>query len=381
MTEEQIATWWEQLPPYKKAAEILQEHLEDTDVYENIRLTCDNSKCVILADLKIAEDITYTMEITLLSTMTADELISMLMFEYRVDLWDAFNVKAENMWDELYHWWRKQNDDLAQQKGWQVSTLNFLADVITAPTLYPAVSGWSTGKHWRDGHDLAGWEQALAALDFLVAEEMVKGCITNFVVRVGSKTVNLLRLKEGTKYLVQKSIEKGLKFSVVANDEVTILTQGGIVVGKIVGDVLTIPYSKFGGNIVCQANKTTTVLGKYIDLVDGDGIKFIKENKLYKYGENIGGVNILDDANWSWPINENWLREAVQRGDVIRVISDPRDIRNIYRMKNGHFVDAFDNVISESEILTKGSLSPFGREVQLLDELGKKFNPTSFIYE
>ncbi len=374
MTEEQLIAWWEQLPPYKKAAEILQEHLEDTEVYENVRLTCDNSKCVILADLKIGEDITYTMEVAFLNSMTSEQLIDVLVFEYRVDLWDAFNVAAEGFWDEAYHWWRKQNDNLAQQKGWQVSTLNFLADVITAPTLYPAVSGWATGKHWRDGHDLAGWEQALAALDFLVAEEMVKGCITNFVVRVGSKTVNLLRLKEGTKYLVQKSIEKGLKFSVVANDEVTILSQEGKVVGKIVGDVLTIPYTKYGGDIVCVPQKTTTIVGRFEDMIDGGGTGEIINSGLSKSGQNIGGVNVLGEnipAGWNnqqiWDnVNEPWLRAAASRDDVIRAVSDPTLPSNIYK--------------------ADGSLTFFGREHELLTKplsqggLGYTYNPSIFAY-
>lgn len=355
LASEEMLSWWHNLPPYKKAAEILKEHLESTEVYENVTFKCDDSKCQIFADLKIGDNITYTMEISLLSSMSADELIETLMFEYRVDLWEAFNVKAEDIWDELYHWWRKQNDDLAQQKGWQVSALNFLSDVITAPTLVPAIEGWITGKHWRDGHELAGWEQALAALDFLVAEEIVKGCITNFVVRVGSNTLNLLSLTEGTKYLLQKSIEKGLKFTVVANDEVTILTKEGKEIGKIAGNTLTIRYSKFGGDIVCQPEKTTTVIGRFFDLADGDGIKVIKENKLYKYGENPGGINILDDANWSWKINENWLREAVGRDDVIRVISDPHILENLYTFKNG---------------IQTSNLTTFGNELKLLESLG-----------
>ncbi|MEX1238494.1 MAG: fibronectin type III domain-containing protein [Cyclobacteriaceae bacterium] len=361
LAENEILNWWHDLPPYKKAAEILKEHLESTGVYENVTFKCDDSQCQILADLKIGDDITYSIEISLLSTMSADELIETLMFEYRVDLWEAFNIKAENIWDELYHWWRKQNDDLAQQKGWQVSTLNFLSDVITAPTLVPAVEGWITGKHWRDGHELAGWEQALAALDFLVAEEILKGCITNFIVRVGNKTLNLLSLTEGTKYLLQKSIEKGLKFTVLTNDEVIILTKEGKEIGKISGNTLTIRYSKFGGDIVCRPEKTTTAIGRFFDLVDGDGLKVIKENRLYKYGENPGGVNILDDANWNWEINEKWLRDAVGRGDVIRVISDPSSRINMW----------VDGVVS-------GKKTPFGKEVDLLEDLGYTFDMSKF---
>ncbi|HEX8041101.1 MAG TPA: fibronectin type III domain-containing protein, partial [Chryseosolibacter sp.] len=181
LKEEQLYQWWTRLAPYEKAGEILKKHLEESQIFKEVGLICDSEKCRITADLDIGGDINYTMEVTFLSTMSPDDLLYTLAFEYHIDLWVSFKVKAEDVWDDLYYWWRKQNDDLAQHKGWQVATINLIADVVTAPTLVPAVEGWITGKHWRDGHTLRGWEQALAVLDFLVAEEMAKGCITNFI--------------------------------------------------------------------------------------------------------------------------------------------------------------------------------------------------------
>lgn len=352
--------WWDQLPAFRKAGEILAKHLEDTRVYETVAMNCDNSRCLVTADLKI-DDFIYSMDVTLNSNMSADELIHTLVFEYRVDLWDAFNIKAENIWDELYNWWRKQNDNLAQQTGWQVSTLNFLADVLTAPTFVPAVEGWITGKHWRDGHKLSGWEQALSALDFLVAEEMAKACITSMIVKASGKAINLLALKGSTRHLIRNAIQKGLSIDVWSSEEILILGAGKKVIGKINNDVLTIPYSKYGGDIICDPNKCTTVIGRFNDLVHGGGIKVIKEDKLYEYGENIGGINILDDPNWNMLVNEKWLREAVERGDIIRVVSDPTARVNIW-------VDGF----------VGGTKTPFGREIELLENLGYRFDAATF---
>ncbi len=355
LEEKQVYEWWTRLPPYKKAGEILKKHFEASQIFKKVELSCDPGKCLITAELDIGGDISYTMEVTFLSTTSADDLLNTLAFEYHVDLWVSFKVKAEDVWDELYYWWRKQNDDLAQHKGWQVATVNFFADVITAATLVPAVEGWITGKHWRDGHDLRGWEQALAVLDFLVAEEMAKGCITNFVVRVGENAINLSRINEGARYLLQNCLERGVKFSVIADDEITLLGKEGQTIGKIAENTLTIEYSKFGGDIVCPQEKTTTIIGRFIDFVDGDGIEVIKDNKLYRYGKNPGGLNILDEKKWSWPINENWLREAVSRSDVIRLVSDPTNLQNLYIFKNGS---------------QTAELTTFGKEIRLLESLG-----------
>lgn len=355
--------WWNQQPPFRKAAKILAEHLTATGAYQNVKSACGDDNCIITADLALLTEIRYTLEVTLPASMSADDLILMLISEYRVDLWEAFNVRAENLWDELYHWWRKQNDDLAQRKGWQVSALNFVADVVTTPTLVPAVQGWITGRHWRDGHTLSGWEQALAILDFMVAEELTKACITNIVVRFGGKTISLMRISQGARRLAQKALEKGLSFTVVGNNEIHILTQQGKIVGKIVNETLIIPYPGFSGDVVCTAGKTTTVLGKYIDRVDGEGLSFIKANKLYHYGEDVGGINMLNAPVYSWPLNEQWLREALDRGDVIRVVSDPRANVNLW----------VDGIVG-------GKRSPFGQEVDLLEELGYRFDAVKFEY-
>lgn len=60
----------------------------------------------------------------------------------------------------------------------------------------------------------------------------------------------------------------------------------------------------------------------------------LKDLKLFKTGENPGGLNILNiPVGFSWEQNRIWLTEAVQRGDVIRIISDPTD--NFTKWKNG----------------------------------------------
>lgn len=357
--------WWQQQPPFRKAAQILSEHLESTGVFRDVSSACSDENCIITADLEIAPDVRYTMEVTLPASMDADDLVLMLISEYRVDLWEAFNVRAENIWDEFYHWWRKQNDDLAQRRGWQVSTLNFLADVITAPTLVPAVQGWITGRHWRDGHKLSGWEQAFAILDVMVAEELMKACITNIIVRVGSQRINLTQLSNVTLRLLQRSTQKGLTLAAFGADRIHILSPEGNVVGKIVGETLTILYPGFGGDIKCHPGKTTTLIGRFMDKEDKYGLTFIKDSKLYHYGENLGGINMLNVPKdvYDWPLNKQWLKDALDRGDIIRVVSDPRKVMN--QWVNG---------------IVRGKQTPFGQEIEVLEGLGYRFDIEKFEY-
>lgn len=373
MSEEDIADWWEKLPPYRKATEILVEHLTDTDVYQNVIEKCDSKSCIIRADLKISEDISYAMEITIPSDMDPHAMVRMLVFEYRVDLWDAFNVEAEDAWDELYHWWRKQNDDLAQQKGWQVSTLNFLADVITAPTLVPAVQGWLTGKHWRDGHTLSGWEQALAALDFLVAEEMVKGCITNFVVRVGTKTLRLLKIPQGTRSLISNAIENGYRFTAISETEFLLLTKEGAQLAKIINNNLVLIHD--GKEMVINLSRRSTLLGRYFGGTKEFLLARFQKSKLF---------NMLDVVEWTKPTapsatvtvseasknadefwrfyNQKFIDEALENGDDIFFLSRPADLTNLFygTSKAGEFFDKSGQII---DVLLTGNLN---KDIQTL---------------
>lgn len=391
LTDEQDLHWWHDQPYHKKAARILRQHLDDTGIYENVELKCDDSKCQILADLKIGQDITYTMEISLPSSMSADELIEVLMFEYRVDLWQAFNVKADDIWDELYHWWRKQNDDLAQQKGWQVSTLNFLADVITAPTMVPAVEGWITGKHWRDGHKLAGWEQALAVLDFLVAEEIAKGCITNFVVRVGNRSLSLLKIPQPVRTLLSNAIGSGYKIVAISETEFILKSIDEFELAKIFENSFYLLHN--GKQIPIDLTKRTTLLGRFFGGT---------QNFLSVKFQMSSIFNMLDVLGWAKPtapsaattvseasknalefwksFNKHFIDDAIANGDDLVFLTDPEDLRNLFHSDaNRRILDLQGNTIEISltgnitddvAILVSRNAFPtmFGREVIYLSE-------------
>lgn len=143
------------------------------------------------------------------------------------------------------------------------------------------------------------------------------------------------------KYLdeVIQSISLGFKTNLV-DDGVEMVNDFNVPVAHIVDDVLTFKYTGFGGDIVTNPNKTTTVLGKWIDPAGG-GTKEIIESGLSKSGENLGGLNALDELVdgmssldiWN-TVNKPWLEAAVSRGDIIRAVSDPNVLSNMTNPTN-----------------------------------------------
>ncbi len=181
-----------------------------------------------------------------------------------------------------------------------------------------------------------------------------------------------------------------------SSSEVRILNNGSQV-GKIVDGNLSVKYSGFGSDIVCDASKTTTGIGKYNP--PGDvGTKQIIESKLSKYvkagEENPGGLNILADnrtnIDWSdeplvWKeVNEPWLNAAISRGDIIRAVSNPMDVNNVFKATD----NIPSSVLSSPENLANylknlndpniiKDLSFYGREVRHLYQNNYLFDLTS----
>ncbi len=112
--------------------------------------------------------------------------------------------------------------------------------------------------------------------------------------------------------------------------------------GDRIGIRAVIPYDDFGKTIILNPRKTTTVLGRAVDAAkhpDGFrgamnmpiGTNFVRFQKDSRVGENQGGTNVLDIADWTWAKNNAWLQAAVDRGDTIRFISDPMLPSTLFR--------------------------------------------------
>lgn len=185
--------------------------------------------------------------------------------------------------------------------------------------------------------------------------------------KVSFKAFTAFKLTYKFVTVIGKALKSGLKISLEGTT--IILKKNSIEIARIANNIMTFNYTGYGGKIITNPNKTTTVIGKY-----ENGTKQIIESGLSKSGKNTGGINALSETpnpNWNdqqiWNnINEPWLRDAASRNDVIRVVSDPNNPSNIFK----------DN----------GQLSFFGREHQLLTKptsqggLGYTYNSSTFTY-
>lgn len=169
------------------------------------------------------------------------------------------------------------------------------------------------------------------ALDMVKAELRVEFVARPEFIKAWEKLINT-GLRTNIKWLetTSKWIDDGLELTSSAT-KVTI-KKAGVEVGEISGDLLKVKYSGLGGDVVCHSTKTTTVVGRW-----PSGTENIWNSGLAKQGNNPSGVNVLGNVDLSPPpnlvwANQNkpWLDEAIQRNDVIRAVSEPINIDNVF---------------------------------------------------
>lgn len=191
---------------------------------------------------------------------------------------------------------------------------------IPSSSIIDVVSGLDEGDYLAVTFGIAG-----------LVIDAFGGTIIKAIGKIGKVAYKGFKIfKLALKYLneVKNSIVLGFK-TLLDGNTVKILNSSDNVIARIVNNVLTFNYTGFGGDIVANSSKTTTILGRYIDDT-GKGTKEILDSGLSEYGENLGGFNLLNEPNWSNLtqaqrdiLNKNWLEEAFQRGDDIRLISNP----------------------------------------------------------
>jgi hypothetical protein len=159
----------------------------------------------------------------------------------------------------------------------------------------------------------------------------------------------------------------GFTYASVGN--VVKVFRSGTEVAEINQTFLKIIFRGFGGDIICPIDRTVTVIGLYQPNVPFMGTwYFTNDFKLYKtvWGNqrNHGGLNLLNlpDNQWTWDKNRDWLQDAVDRGDIIRIISDPSNPRTIW--KNG---------ISPGQEGYNGVKTNTGREIEHLQGQSVKY--------
>jgi hypothetical protein len=150
-------------------------------------------------------------------------------------------------------------------------------------------------------------------------------------------------------------------------------------------------YEGFGGDIVLSPDKTTTVIGKFNDSVNGHGTSDIlnmPEGSFSRGGQNKGGINILDIPSAEYEgllrdfgpdigkeifwqkYNQPFLENSFKNGDNIRLLSNPESAAN----RTGFY----ERELMEIEGYTDAS----GNKVpELAEKYGYDYNPTTNTYE
>lgn len=106
----------------------------------------------------------------------------------------------------------------------------------------------------------------------------------------------------------------------------------------------------------------------------------------------MGGINILGNpptgtAQEVWNFNKQWLKQAISRGDAIRVTADPTKASNLIYINNNNIsFNSFDDVLSYMNSFDEFSpqftnLGYFGKEIHTLINNGYNFNPLTNLFE
>jgi hypothetical protein len=198
-------------------------------------------------------------------------------------------------------------------------------------------------------------------------------------------------LNDATRYINRERAKVGLDpmpmdFMAGKGKDGDLFEDGTTVSGK----PNVVNYEGFGGDIVMPLNKTTTVIGKFNDPVNGGGTSEIlkmPEGSFTRGGENKGGINILDipEAQYNalrdkygdvagkemfWDqYNQPFLENSFKNGDNVRLLSDPNQAPN----RTGFY----ERELKEIEGYTK----PDGTKVLgLAEKYGYIFDPKTNTY-
>lgn len=230
---------------------------------------------------------------------------------------------------------------------------------MLAEVLIEAIPGGGLTLAFRDiiqGTNNADVAVITAGVVALILEFIPPGKVFKAIWRTGKvvrKGYKFLRYASNHLNSIGRALKNGFKSEINGN-VIKLLRPNGSEVARFTNNIMEFNYTGFGGKIITQPGKTTTVIGKY-----AGGTQSILNTGLFKYGENVGGLNLLNDPAWTLPKNIAWLDDAISRNDIIRVISDPTNINNIG---------------------SPGSLTTFGEEVNHLLQAGYTFNPVTFTF-
>ncbi|MBL6449949.1 hypothetical protein JMN32_26790 [Fulvivirga sp. 29W222] len=329
--------FWE-YPHWKKAAIIMEEYL-GRQGYENTQSYHYQTFSEVKADLVFSQDFSTEMEWTFSDELSEKATFELLAFTYKVPYWEANQVTVESFKEYTINWLRLKDDRIARGEGWEVGFAEIVADIVTAATGAPAIYGWVTGKHYRTNEELADWEQALAILDVIPAEALVKVGVTAMVVKIGGKVIDFAAVSKATTNVLMAAKAAGLKFAVKASNEIIVLAKNGKdYLFKIVNDVILDIYWRY------DVERVIAKLAGVKYIIDDSKNIYKGSLEIVEEGGKTGVRRAVTGVKWFDELPEALKADIGEQGsDLWHLFEKASDARR------AELVEAWDVVIKPSK--------------------------------
>ena len=244
IVDDGLLAWFAGLTYQQKAAKVLRKHLKSQGIYDQVWID-EETKAKVNCKIYLADGATLEMTVDFLSFNDEEDLVDILVSQYKVPYWEAYDIEVEG-WEKVVNWLRIQDAQIARQEGWAVAYSNFVADVVMAP--YGAVHGWVTGEHWRTEQELVWWEHIIGIVDVIPGEALAKAGITYMVIKIGNKVFDFAKVTQATRNVIIAAKTAGLRMVINASNEIILYGKKGTqIIGKWTNGILQDIYWVYGG--------------------------------------------------------------------------------------------------------------------------------------
>ncbi|MBL6449087.1 hypothetical protein JMN32_22440 [Fulvivirga sp. 29W222] len=222
---------------------------------------------------KDGNEISTTYTVTFNNNDSERELFDKLtIWAGSADYWGKSAAVTDQWRDKINYHIKDLSNAIPGDEGGLVLYSYIVADIVTAPLV--AAQTIINGKHYRTDEQLAGWERALAILDLVPGEALVKAGIVGMVVKIGGKVVDVAKLSAISRRAIAKAIQLGSKVLPTANEQFTLIGKSGATIGVLLkegaDDVLRVANDGWLDDAVTSADEFIEI-SKDIAVKDGIG--------------------------------------------------------------------------------------------------------------
>ncbi|UII33935.1 DUF6443 domain-containing protein [Fulvivirga ulvae] len=281
-------------------------------------------KVVVEGEYIITDDagnkISTTYTVTFDNSDTERELFDKLtIWAGSADYWGKSAAVTDQWADKIKYHIKDLGNTTPGDEGGLVLYSYIIADVVTAP--YVAAPTIYSGKHWRTDEQLAGWERALAILDLVPGEVLVKAGIVAVVVKIGGKVIDVAKLSAVSRRAIAKAIQFGSKVLPAANEQFTLIGKSGATIGVLLkegaDDVLRVANDGWLDDAVDYTVDEIIPVGSGVVIKDGAGK--IVEARVYmvkKADETVGFVKANAIKEFDEVVQNVDLNNHIFKGDL-----------------------------------------------------------------